>query len=277
MKNSTSNLKEILLKDHKLNVEAFEESFLVKTIENRINESGKENIVSYINFVEKDKLEKQKLYDSLHVSYSEFFRNTIAFAYLEKIILPYINKKKQQEVQKELRIWSAGCAHGEEAISMAILLDEMSNKNESKIDYLIFATDIKYLDFNKLRSLDFNSASVSKVTQQRIKEYFISSNQGYTVIPHLYKYIFFSVFDLLSKEEASPAASIYGCFDVIFCSNLLFYYKTAERKKILEKISYNLTPKGYVITGDTEREIFIENGFKEVYLHSCIFQKKEQP
>jgi chemotaxis methyl-accepting protein methylase len=86
----------------------------------------------------------------------------------------------------------------------------------------------------------------------------------------------FSFFDLLSDQGACPASSIYGNFDLVLCCNLLFYYKPEFRTRILEKLSNTLAPGGFLVTGETEREILLKNGYREYIEFSSIFLKPEQ-
>jgi chemotaxis methyl-accepting protein methylase len=82
------------------------------------------------------------------------------------------------------------------------------------------------------------------------------------------------VFDLFSEQLSCPPASIFGDFDLMVCANLLFYYKNEDRKIILKKAGKCLAKGGFIITGETERDILIRHNYHEVFPQSAIFQIK---
>lgn len=228
----------------------------------------------YLNYLENCTEEGTVFRSRLINSYSEFFRNPLTFAYLEQVILPQLIEKKRIKKENEIRIWSAACASGQEAYSIAMLCDELIETKKTDMNYLIFATDIDPNELMKAQRGVYQSATLCKVTLKRIQTYFSLKDENYTISPQLRNQIDFSVFDLLSDQGSCPPASIYGNFDLVFCSNLLFYYKPEFRKRILEKIGNSLTKGGYLITGESEREIIKGNNYREVFVNSAIFQKR---
>jgi len=77
---------------------------------------------------------------------------------------------------------------------------------------------------------------------------------------------------LLNEKYSCPPTSIFGDFDLIVCANILFYYTPEIQKKIIKKTKNCLSDTGYLITGETERDLFIQSGFHEVYPQSAIFK-----
>jgi chemotaxis methyl-accepting protein methylase len=112
------------------------------------------------------------------------------------------------------------------------------------------------------------------LTLKRKNEWFTKKGDFYVVKNQLKENIDFSVFDLLNENSNCPPSSIFGDFDIIFCANLLFYFKREFRTSILEKLSSSLAKGGLLITGETEREILIQHNYREVYPQSAIFSKK---
>lgn len=228
----------------------------------------------YLDYLENRTEEVAVFRSRLTNSYTEFFRNPLTFACLEQVILPQLVEKKRIRKENEIRIWSAACASGQEAYSIAILCDELIESKKADINYLIFATDIDSEVLEQAQRGHYQAETLGKVTLKRIQTYFIRKGENYSIASEIIRCIDFSVFDLLSDQGSSPSASIYGNFDLVFCSNLLFYYKPEYRKRILEKIGNSLSKGGYLITGETEREIIKGNNYREVFAHSAIFQKR---
>ncbi len=274
MEQSFSEIIELLKKINGIDISCFDDSFIAQSIEKRFSANGMHSPDDYLVYLKNNGPEAGLLLDSMHISFSEFFRNPLTFAYLEQLVLPMLLAKKKKDKGKELRIWSAACASGQEAYSLAILLDEIRENFSEKMEYRIFATDNNLLELGKARKGSYSSFIVNKVTLKRLNTYFIRDNENYLLQPFLKKYVDFSFFDLLSDQRTCPEPSIYGDFDLVVCSNLLFYYKPEYRKRILEKIGQTMAPGAYLITGETEREILTKYNYQEVFENSAIFQKK---
>jgi chemotaxis methyl-accepting protein methylase len=260
----------------KINVDisAYDEAFLRNIVDSRKIELAIVTNKEYLNYLGSCEEEAIVFRSRLTNSYSEFFRNPLTFAYLEQIILPQLIEKKRIKKENQIRIWSAACASGQEAYSMAILCDELIESKKSDINYLIFATDVDIEEVSKAKKGVYNAATLGKVTLKRIQTYFTPTGDDFIIAPQLRNRIDFSVFNLLSDQGSCPPASIYGNFDLVFCSNLLFYYEPVSRIRILERIGNSLAKDGYLITGETEREILKGNKYREVSANSAIFQKK---
>lgn len=259
---------------HAVDISMFETSFLEKIIQTRMNALAIETKEDYYLILESAPGESDEIMHYLSNPFSEFFRNPLTFSCLEQTILPALIHQKRLDNAKDIRIWSAACASGQEAYSMAIIFDELADSFKAAMDCHIFATDINQDELDKARRGVYPTASVNKVSLKRINTYFTQKGEQYIVAPHLGKYIDFSIFDLLSGQYNCPPASIYGNFDLIFCTNLLFYYKPSYQQRIFDKVGKCLAPGGYLITGETEGEIAKENNYREIFINSRIFQKK---
>lgn len=272
MKIELEKITSFLLSKHGVDISVYDESFLKNSIEKRLNLSNCIDLDKYYDYLINSKLESESLLESFNISFSEFFRNPVTFAYLEQHILPTLIAKKQKNGEKEIRIWSAACAAGQEAYSAAILCDELLDRNMD-ISFRIFATDINPSELEKGKLGIYSPAVVSKVSLKRIQTYFTQKGDSYAIDPLLKQKIDFSVFDLLNETNGAPSASIFGNFDLVFCCNLLFYYKAEIRKRILAKTGACLSKGAYLITGESEREIIKGHFYQEVFTASAIFQK----
>jgi chemotaxis protein methyltransferase CheR len=126
---------QIMEQRHGLDISAYEGYFLRQTIAKRLAESGLQTVEAYGECLAGSRAEAEALYRSLHVGYSEFFCDPLAFALLEQQILPALIAGKKHTGGGELRVWSAGCAAGQEAWSVAILLDALCGAGESSFAY----------------------------------------------------------------------------------------------------------------------------------------------
>lgn len=276
MKEELKNITNLLFQAHGIDISIYDDSFLIKAAENRLSATNSSSFNDYFNYLKGNKEEVAVLLNSLNINFSEFFRNPLTFAYLEQVVLPALIEKKKKSKENEIRIWSAACAAGHEAYSIAILLDEIIENAKTNTKYRIFATDINQAELANALKGNYQNPALSKVNLKRIQTYFTHRGDNYTIAPQLKEHIDFSVFDLLTDQGVCPPASIYGNFDVVFCSNLLFYYKSEYQQQILEKVGGCLTSGGILVTGETEREIVKENGYREAYVNSGIFRKNRE-
>ncbi|MEI7829789.1 MAG: CheR family methyltransferase [Prolixibacteraceae bacterium] len=273
MENLISEIVDLLRVSYETDVSGFDKSFVEKSIDRRLVFHNNLPIKDYLPFLRINPEEGQQLLDSLHISYSEFFRNPLTFAYLEQFVLPQLRNQKLKEKNTEIRIWSAACASGQEAYSIAILLDELNQQSTKKINYRIFATDNNPGELLKAKNGIFDFSALQKITLCRAQKYFIKKNDSYSISQTISQRVDFSLFDLLTDQRSSPAPSIYGNFDLVICSNVLFYYMPVARKRMIEKIGKTLALGGFLVTGETEREFLQKSNYQEVYMNSAIFQK----
>lgn len=236
---------------HGKEISMYDESFLTKSLKKRWVETGVETAVAYCNYLEKNSIEADALLASLNINYSEFFRNPLTFALLEQWILPRLISQKSGG--GEIRIWSAGCAAGQEAYSIAMLMDKFGSANGNSIRFRIFATDTSQAALSLARDGVYDTDAVQNVKLKQLRDYFIKRDETYTISSRLRDNVTFSTYDLLDKSSANPPGSIYGDFDIVFCSNLLFYYKPDSRHFILHKVQQSISENGYLITGEAER------------------------
>ena len=265
-------IKEILVGTHGIDISKYDDSFLDKAIQKRMAENRCDAVETYCTQLEISKQERIIFINSLNISYSEFFRNPLTFAVLERIILPSLVINRRNSKKKEIRIWSAACAAGQETYSLAMLIEELRIGNGDENFFRIFATDLDESQLNEARKGQYQVFALKNLNLNRINQWFTKNGDTYSVKPELKIDINFSPFDLLNEQLACPCESIFGDFDLIFCANLLFYYKPEYRTKILGKLGRCLANGGYLITGETEREILLKQNFREVYPQSAIFQ-----
>ena len=270
MKKNNKTITSLLLQRENFDGSKYDESFLEKTLEKRMKESHCESEKMYYDYLQQSHIEAQEYIRSLSVCYSEFFRNPLTFAVLERVVLPVIIYSKKKNNQHEIRIWTAACAAGQETYSIAMLLNEFTTDN--KIKFRIFATDQSEEQIEYAQKGVYKLSELSSLSVGRLANWFLKEGDNYCIKPELKEHIEFSTFDLFSKEFSSPPTSIFGDFDLIMCSNLLFYYKPEFQKVILKKVKNCLSNEGFLVTGETEREILMKHHFKEVYPSSAIFK-----
>ena len=235
-----------------LDISWYEEEFLRKMIARRMAATGGGTVAAYGERMAGDRAEAEIFFYSLRIDHSDFFRNPLTFAVLGQLILPGLVEAKKKS-GGEIRVWSAGCASGQEAWSLAMLLEELAGA----VPYRIFATDLAEPEFAQAGV--YSAEAVGNVRTRHLREYFSRQGESFSVVPRLRARVDFSAYDLLDGSSSSPASSIYGGFDLILCCNVLFYYRNEARQRILHKASRALSPGGYFVTGEVERAMVLEH------------------
>ena len=237
-------------------ISVYDEDFLHRTIEKRLLSLSLKSSDEYLEYIKGNQLETSLISDSLSVSYSEFFRNPVVFSLLEQHILPELASRKS--LHDGIRVWSAGCAAGQEAYSLAILLNELDEVQQGRISYRIFATDVSGSILEMARRGSFDGSTVQNVKLKHIDRYFSLEGESYTIADSIKSHVCFSLHNLLDDNSIYPPDSIYGSFDIVFCSNVLIYFREAVRKTIIDRLRRSLSAGGLLILGESERA-FVRN------------------
>ena len=267
-----SELTEILDRAHGLDISCYSDAFLARSCARRWQAMAGMTCANYLLLLGRDRHEAESFVQLLHIHHSEFFRDPFVFATLEHRLLPGLAKEKASSHYPEIRVWSAGCAAGEEAYSIAILLSELCDGWEVPVRFRLFATDSSDEQL-RLACLGSYPASVmSNVQKRHMERWFSCHGDAYLVDPELRRQVDFSLHSLFGEHSVAPSTSIFGGFDVILCCNVLFYYRPEYQQRILDKLRRCLAPGGYLVTGEAEREIVQAAGFQPLVLSAAIFR-----
>lgn len=265
-------IKKLLLSKYGLNIAGLDDSFVGKVTEKWKLFNNVMNDEELFSLLVNSYAHALEYFHSLNNNYSEFFRNPLTFSYLEQFILPCLITEARSK--NKLRIWSAGCAAGQEPYSLAIIIDNLLDSNETDSSVRIFATDISSKQIEIAQTGIYSQKDIQNVPVKYIDKYFTSENGKYKIRESLKKSVDFSVHDMLDIKTSSPPASIYGDFNMVLCCNLLFYYEMESQVKIINNLYNSLLPGGYLITGEVERNLIEKNDlFHSSIPHINLFQK----
>jgi len=268
--------EELISEKYSSDISAYDEIFLDKTISGRMKDLSFKSPDQYNSHLAENRSEFNTLISCLNNSYSEFFRNPLIYNFIELILFPSVFKGKNSSGSGGIRIWSAGCASGQEAYSLAIIAGDFKEAGRYGLDFKIFGTDRSSAEIQSAQKGIFHYKSLLNTKLSHLRSSFSNSGDYYTINPEIKKYVDFSVYDLLEKKTFSPPSSIYGGFDIIMCCNLLFYYKQDYQEKILEKFYKSLNPGGFLITDNSEIGIINSyGGFRQYMTYLSIFYKTD--
>lgn len=265
---------QLIKEQYALDISIYDHSYLEKAFQSRMNSTSCESLDFYFQYLGKISDEPFHLLGQLSNSYSEFFRNPLTFSLLEQAILPRLFNREEKIFSPEIRIWSAACASGQEAYSLAILLNDYKEKHKTNIGYRILATDNSVSELEKARNGIFDLKTLKNTPIGFAEKYFSRTGDTFILNQTIREQLDFSFYDLLSKDSSSPPSGIYGDYDLIMCCNVLFYYESGYQQIILNKIHRSLKPGGFFITGEAETHLVNAfGGFRSFAAPSAIFVK----
>jgi len=247
-------------------------SMVVRQLNQRLNETGAGSAPEYYDYLQSHPEELDNLIDALTINASGFFRDPLVFNYLSSEIFPKLISAKTTS-GSPLRIWSAGCAAGEEPYSVAMEISELLKNMAAGLTVNIIATDIDAGAIDKARAAVYTSESLSNIRFEYLK-HFTQKGNTFSLKRNIKQQVSFSRYDLLDKKSYCPPESVYGGFDVVLCRNVLIYYNTRYRNRIFIKLYRSLNENGYLVMGETETPtIRHQDNFRKVNECCHIFMK----
>jgi len=237
-----------------------------RKIERRLTEAGLSRLDEYLIKVEKDPQETVRLSEILTVTISRFYRDREVFDLLGNSIIPMIIRNKKETV--ELRIWSVGCANGEEPYSLSMLWRTKFEKDFPKIRLSILATDINETLLERGKMGRYKKSSLREVPEEVVRRFFKIENGLYSIDPSIRESVEFKKHDIIHEEPFRE-------MDVVFCRNSAFTYFSKERQlEVLRKIFRSLGEGGYLILGKHELlPLAYPTLFVTVSLTEKVYQK----
>lgn len=185
----------------------------------------------------------------LTIGETYFFREKRAFEVLEKQILPPLISARR-EISKHLRIWCAGCATGEEAYSIAILLDRLSPPL-TQWNISILATDINPVFLEKAGLGVYRNWSFRGMADEIKANYFTETERGFEILPRIKKNVTFLNLNLIEDTYPSVLNNTFA-IDVIFCRNVMIYFDSEGIQGVVDKFYHTLITGGWLIVGSSE-------------------------
>lgn len=238
--------------DRGINPREYQWSGIEQIIKTRLSKLGISRVQDYINALETDQEEWQTLINCLTINVSEFFRNPLTFEVLAEIVLPALMIRKHKTPCPCIRVWSSGCACGEEPFSMAILLKDFFKKTNRSFDVRIFGTDIDCSVLKKAGRGTFDTEQLENVKLKHLNRYFTRNAAHYQLDPCILDMVSFSYYDILDTRTYVPPESVFGNFDLVLCRNLLIYFQQESRTRIFDKLFRALASGGYLVLGEAE-------------------------
>lgn len=200
-------------------------------------------LTDYARYLQLVPQEVELLMKDLLISVTNFFRDPVAIEALATRVIPRLFEKKKPG--EPVRVWVAGCATGEEAFSLAMLLVEHADTNRNSSNIQVFATDIDEQAIKVAREGYYKEAEVTEVSTERLRRFFSRDGEGYRVRRELRELMLFAAHNVIKDPPFSH-------LDLVSCRNLLIYLNRTAQSRVLQVLHFALNPSGYLFLGTSE-------------------------
>jgi two-component system CheB/CheR fusion protein len=246
----------------------YKPSTICRRIERRMAVHQIDTIETYVKYLQQTPVEVEALFRDLLIGVTNFFRDPETFLVLEQQIIPTLFEGKSTGAI--IRVWSTGCSTGEEAYSIAILLQERLEVLKKNYKIQVFATDIDSRAIAIARAGIYPASIIDDISPERLARFFTSEPDGsaYRIHKNIRDMLVFSEHDLIKDPPFSK-------LDMISCRNLLIYMSSDLQKKVITLFHYALNPTGMLFLGTSETIGDFGNLFSSLDRKAKVFQRKE--
>ena len=234
----------LLRNQYNLDFSKYKPPTVGRRIYRRMEMNNTSDIQAYATLLAENPSELDALYHDLLIGVTEFFRDPEAFKRLEELLDAKFFKDRKSD--EDIRVWSAACATGEEAYSLAIILSERAEMHGFKGNITIFATDVHRTSLEFASQGIYDPGRLKNVSREHLERYFLHEpGDNYRVTPALRRMIVFAPHNLITDPPFTR-------MDLVCCRNLLIYLDMVEQDKILSLFHFSLKLHGILFLGSSE-------------------------
>ena len=252
-----------------VDLSSYRENFLQRRLRSRMIATKSESLFHYLRILKKEPDEYKRFLGALSINVTEFFRDPDVFDLFRKNCLKDVIEKKEACRHEIIRIWSAACASGEEAYSLAIIITEELKTKIDNFKIRIWGTDIDKDALEDAKNAEYGPHSLKEVGVETLNRCFTNAGEGlYRLNGKVKEIVKFTQHNLITDAPLKY-------LDAIFCRNVMIYLKRQQQESLFENFYNALNPKGYLVIGKVEsilgapKDLFIP-----VDLNKKIFQKR---
>ena len=238
-----------------INLPVYKKLLLESRLHKRIRILKIPSLEEYCNYLfspQGMKLELSNMIDAITTNKTDFFREPAHFDYLVQQVLPELVSEKRAGFSYTLSVWSAGCSSGEEPYTLAMVLQDYSERlHHNRIEYQVLATDVSQGILEKAKRAIYEHHQIKPVPYGYRKKYLLKGGEKIKnlvrVVPELRRTVQFKRLNFLDNDYGIPDP-----VDVVFCRNVIIYFDKATQEQVLRKICHYLRPGGYLFMGHSE-------------------------
>jgi two-component system, chemotaxis family, CheB/CheR fusion protein len=238
---------------------------ILRRVSRLMSSGGFGSLAEYLGYLRRHPDEYARLTRTLLINVTEFFRDPLLFEYLRDEVMPQLIEHASRN-GNELRLWSAGCATGEEAYSLAILTLEALGERIGDFHVRIFATDVNEEAIAFARHGVYPESAFEGVPREYVERYFTERPDGFEVKKHVRNLTVFGQHDLAQR---APFPRI----DLILCRNVLIYFTKELQQRTLQVFAFSLRTDGYLALGKAETTNPLPEYFRPVHRVYKVYER----
>ncbi len=258
------NLLQYIKSNRSFDFIGYKRASLSRRIRKRMQTVAVDNFSEYLDYLEVHPDEFVELFNTILINVTSFFREPKAWEYIANEIIPQIIHKR--ELDKPIRIWSAGCASGEETYTIAILLAEALGMEKYSQWVKVFATDVDMEALSHARHASYTSKEIQNIPSELVEKYFERINSHFSIQKELRRGVIFGRHDLV---QDAPISRI----DLLVCRNTLMYFNSETQSKILDRFHFALNSSSFLFLGKAEMLFSRNHLFSALDLRQRVFTK----
>ena len=261
------NLRDHIYRRSGLYFEDSKKFYLEHKLGRRLKELGSRSFSQYYMELQQsggEGAEMQEIFDTVTTTETCFYRNAPQMQAFSKLVLPELVEKKFASGSNTLRIWSAGCATGEEPYTLAMLVLEGAAAFPGNLKIEILATDINRSALTAAERGIYTEQAARRLPENLRERYMIPHGEGYRLKREVCDMVKFRFFNLANGTRYLT----FGKMDIVFCRNVMIYFAEAARKKVLDNLSRILNPEGFLFVGYSENPLLTQGPFSLVQYNS---------
>jgi two-component system CheB/CheR fusion protein len=239
---------------------------LMRRVNKRMDAVGMESYAAYLDYLQVDPDEFKTLFDYILINVTGFFRDAQIWDYLIQDVGPALVESRKPD--DPIRAWSAGCASGEEAYSVAMVLAEALGEDAFKERVKIYATDVDEAALTEARAATYTAKQTEPIPPDLRRKYFEEVPGGHSFRKDLRRSVIFGRHDLV---QDAPISHI----DLLVCRNTLMYLNAETQGRVMEHLHFALAEGGYLLLGKAELLFTHVRAFKPVDLKRRVFTKAD--
>ena len=251
---------------HGLDFTQYKPATILRRVQRRVLATGAATLDGYRAYLTSHPQEAQLLTNSLLIKVTEFFRDPDLFRYLQEVVVPELIAYARTHEQT-LRCWSAGCATGEEAYSLAILLAEALGEEVDAFQVRLFATDADPEAVAFARQGSYPDRSLAKVPEELVARYFTHEQDRFVVNKRLRAMTVFGQHDLAQRAP-------FPHMDLVLCRNVLIYFTPELQQRTLRLFTYALRNDGILVLGKAESPGSLASFFHPQHQQHKVYRRQ---
>ena len=257
-------LLEFLQSTRSFDFGAYKRTTLMRRAQRRMQVAGIEGFADYQDYLEAHPEEVSHLFNMILINVTGFFRDQPVWTYLRDHIIPTL--LTQRPPKETIRVWSAGCASGEEACSLAMIFAEAMGADGFSERVRIYGTDVDEEALTSARMGAYAERDIQGLPLALVDKYFEKSNGCFAFRRDLRRSLIFGRHDLLQDAPISRVS-------LLSCRNTLMYLNAEAQARVLDRFEFALVPGGYLVMGTAEMLLGRSPAIQPVALKRRVFTK----